>query len=280
MKQLFFVLTVLMAAFVFQSCEKEGVVEIPGNLKAPELPPAALYTIPTYDIAHDSITESDKELVRGPFTQANWLHAGVSLLVWNSVVVINLALPVNAIGQAFNQHAQYIGNQTFAWTYMYTASPQLGGGKYNVVLTGQYLSAEEVEWKLTASQVGGFQNFEWVTAITATNHTEAEFTIYRNPGNPEAYLRINSTYDIFNEEAAVRLTNIIPADPNNGHYIEYGANYSTGFNRSFELYAGPANILDIEWNAPQRYGRVRHEAHFGDTDWHCWDTNLFDVDCN
>jgi hypothetical protein len=280
MKQLFFVLTVLMAAFVFQSCEKEGVVEIPGNLKAPELPPAALYTIPTYDIAHDSITESEKELVRGPFTQANWLHAGVSLLVWNSVVVINLALPVNAIGQAFNQHAQYIGNQTFAWTYMYTASPQLGGGKYHVILTGQYLSADEVEWKLTASQVGGFQNFVWVTAITATNHTEAEFTIYRNPGNPDAYLRINSTYDIFNEEAAVRLTNIIPADPNNGHYIEYGANYSTGFNRSFELYAGPANILDIEWNAPQRYGRVRHEAHFGDTDWRCWDTNLFDVDCN
>jgi hypothetical protein len=76
------------------------------------------------------------------------------------------------------------------------------------------------------------------------------------------------------------VTNIIPADPNNGYYIEYGANYSTGFNRSFELFAGPANILDIEWNAPQRYGRVRHEAHFGDTDWHCWDTNLFDVDCN
>jgi hypothetical protein len=280
MKQLFFVLTVLMAAVVFQSCEKESAVEIPGNLKAPELPRASFYTIPTYDIAHDSITETDKDLVRGPFTQANWLHAGVSLLVWNSVVVVNLALPLNAIGQAFNQHAQYIGNQTFAWTYQYTATPQLGGGKYNIVLTGQYLSVDEVEWKLTASQIGGFQNFEWVTAITATNHTEAEFTFYRNPGNPEAYLRINSTYDIFKEAVFVRLTNVILNDPNNGNFIEYGANYSTGFNRSFQLHTGANDVLDIEWNAPKRFGRVRHAAHFGDADWHCWDENLFDVGCN
>jgi len=280
MKKFLFALTVLMTALMFQSCEKDSTVQLPDNLKAPELPPAFLYTMPTYEIAHDSLANEDKVLTRGPNSYANWLHAGVSLLTWNTIVVLNLALPVNAIGQAFNQHAQYIGNQTFAWTYQYTADPQLGGATYNIVLTGQYLSADEVAWSLTASQIGGFQNFEWVTAITATNHTAAEFTIYRNPGNAEAYLQINSTYDIFDESVAVRLTNVIPNDPNNGNYIAYGASYMGDFNRSFQLYAGASNMMDIEWNAPQRYGRVRHEAHFGDAEWHCWDTNLLDVDCN
>src|SRR5690606_24214441 len=145
---------------------------------------------------------------------------------------------------------------------------------------GQYISNDEVEWILKASQVGGFQDFEWVKARVLTNHTAGEFVIYRNPGNPEAYLKINSTYQPFDQKASVRLTNSIPGDPGNGHYIEYAADNLLEYNRSFELFAGAGKTMDIEWNTPQRFGRVRHLAHFGDNEWHCWDETYYDVDCD
>jgi hypothetical protein len=281
MKKLFFALTVLALALVFQSCEKDSHVgDIPSGLQVPEIPPAVLYTIPTYEIANeDSLAGGKEDGTRGPVSMQNWLHAGISLLVWNAVVVVNLAVPVSAIAEAFNHDAVYIGNNTYAWSYTYT-QPGPGGSTYAVVLTGQYISNEDVEWKLKASEVGGFQNFEWVTAVVATNHTEAEFTIHRNPENPEPYLRINSTYQPFDQNASVRLTNVIANDPGFGHYIEYGADNANDYNRSFELYAGASNTMMIEWNEPQRYGRVMHEAHFGDSEWHCWDSNYLDVDCN
>lgn len=281
MKKLFFALTILASALVFQSCDKDNdVIDIPPGLQAPEIPSAVLYTIPTYEIAQDSVAGGEDILTRGAFSRDNWIHAGLSLFVWNSIVVVNLALPVSAIAEAFNHDWVYIGNNTFAWTYQHTADPMLGGATYNIVLTGQYISNDEVEWILTASQVGGFQSFEWVKAVVATDHTEAEFTIYRNPGNAEQYLRINSTYQPFDQVASVRLTNVIAGDPGNGHFIEYGADNNIEHNRSFHVFGGAGNTMDIEWNEPQRFGRVMHLAHFGDAEWHCWDANYFDVDCN
>jgi hypothetical protein len=279
MKKLLFAFTVVMTALVFQSCDKDDVLQPPAHLKAPAIPPAVLYTIPTSEVSADSVgTDGEEVLVRSPRT--NWIHAGTTVAVWNAIVVLNLALPVNAIGHAFNQNAEYIGNDTYAWTYQYVPGAGLGGGTYNVVLTGQYISSDEVAWTLTASQAGGFQNFAWVTAVIKTDFSAAEFVVNRYPMNPQSYLQINSSYDPFTQQASVKLTNIIPGDLHNGHYIAYGADNANDLNRSFSIFAGANDMMDIEWNAVQYYGRVRHGAFYGDNDWHCWDTQLFDTDCN
>ncbi len=278
MKKSILFLFVSFTLVALQSCQQEEVIEIPENLVVPQIPPMELYTMPTDKIAHaDSLITNDSR--NG--TKTNWIHAGVSLLVWNSVVVINLAGPVSAVGLAFNQNAQYIGNNTFEWTYQYNAPPHLGGGFFDVSLTGEYINNfEDVQWTLTASQPGSFTNFVWFSGVVSTDLTSAQFQINQNPNNPSSYLLVDTEREINGNEIAVRFTNDIAGDPGFGHFIEYTASNIQLYNRAFQLNAGPTNILDIEWNDPQGDGRVRHERRFGDTDWHCWNTQQFDVDCN
>lgn len=39
-------------------------------------------------------------------------------------------------------------------------------------------------------------------------------------------------------------------------------------------------FTEIMWNETTKEGRVKDTMHFGDTDWHCWDADLQDTDCN
>ena len=276
MKKSILFLLLLGTMVIFQSCEKEDVLETPEGLAVPELPPMELYTLPTNQIAHtDSLVEDHTRCPR-----ENWIHAGLSVLVWNSIVVVNLAVPTGAIALAFNEDAEYIGNNTFEWAYQYTTSPGLGGNTYNISLTAQYISNTEIEWILTASELGGFSDFQWIKAIIPTDFSKAEFVFFRNPNNPETYLQIDAARDVMRQIYTTRLTNIIPGHPDNGHFIEYGVMNNNSFNRSFNLFSGPDNILDIEWNEPTRDGRVRHAYYFGNDEWYCWDLNQCNTNCN
>lgn len=276
MKKSILFLLLLSAVIVLQSCDKDDALDAPESLTVPELPPMELYSLPTEKIAHnDSLMEEHSRCARD-----NWIHAGLSVLVWNSVVVVNLAIPTGAIALAFNEDAQYIGNNTFEWSYQYTTNPALGGNTYDISLTAQYVTSTEIEWILTASELGGFSNFQWIKAIIPTDFSEAEFVFYQNPTAPETYLQINSERDVMRQVYTTRLTNVIPGHADNGHYIQYGVMNNNAFNRSFNLFAGPDNVLDIEWNEPTRDGRVRHAYHFGNDAWYCWDENQCNSICN
>ena len=271
----------VLAAFVgFQSCESDlvsGPKDNPDNLTVPALPPAQMFAIPVAEL-QDMEAELDESHTRGD-TYKNWLHAGLSVFGWNTIVVINLAVPTLAIRQAFNEDAKYIGNNTFEWAYTYQEPANLGGQTYQMSLTAEYINTTEIEWKLTASQNGGFTDFVWLSAIISNDQTKAEFTLNREPNNPESYIAISYQTDFNTDDASLRFTNIISGDPENGYYIEYRVSPSSTFNRAFELQAGAGNILNAEWDDPTNVGRVKHPLHFGDDVWHCWGEKLVDIDC-
>jgi hypothetical protein len=280
MKKSILFLFVLSAFMMLQSCEDglaPGRDDNPDNLTVPALPPAEMFAMPVSELQNME-AELDESHTRGD-TYENWLHAGLSVFGWNAIIVINLAVPVSAIGQAFNVDAQYIGNNTFEWAYTYQAPANLGGDKYNISLTAEYINTTEIEWNLVASQQGGFQDFVWLSAVIANDHTYANYTLRRNPENPEDYLGVHFERVFSFDRASLRFTNVLAGDPGQGHYIEYRVDESAVFNRAFELQAGPDNILQAEWDEPTHIGRVKHLQYFGDNDWRCWDEKLVDVDC-
>ena len=266
----------LASVLVIQSCEPEVALDNTENLVVPQIPPVEMLTVPTERVAHaDSLMTSEDR--NG--TKENWIHAGVSLLVWHGAIVLHSITPFSAIGAAFNQQAEYIGNSTFEWAYEYT--DQLNGQRYDVSLTAQYINNNtEVEWKLNVSQAGGFTDVVWVSGIVDVSVTRATFTLFKDPNNPQAYLSIESERDLTNNEVSVRYTNILTGDPANGHYIQYTARNNNYLNRAFQVSRAANDLLDIEWNDPASDGRVRHPLRFNDTEWHCWDINKDDIDCN
>lgn len=274
MKNLFLFSLLVLSLSVFTSCEKEPEVQNPTGLAAPALPTATMFTMPT-----ETIDDSEQTDVPAGVTYQNWWHAGVNLAVWNTVAVVSVALPLQAIGAAFNQDAQFIGNNTYEWRYQHNATAAEGGGTYDISLTGEYSSdAQEVYWELNASKAGEFSDFTWVSGRTSTNQHLSEFILSKNPNNGVQALKINFEQQN-NDNATLRFTNIDASDANNGHFIEYRTDADGEFNRAFDLQGVPGNLLEIRWNEPARDGKVKHPTHFGDNNWHCWNDMKYDIDC-
>ena len=280
MKKSILFLSVFALFFVFQSCEDpltSGPNDNPDNLAAPQIPPLEMLTLPTTEVEGLESNAADHESRFD--TYENWGHAVLSLIGWNTIVVINLAVPTAAVGQAFNQNAQYIGNNTFEWSYVYSAPQNLGGKSYNISLTAEYINTTEIEWKLVGSEVGGFTNFLWYSAVIANDHSYANFTLNRNPQNPEPYIGISYIRDFASEDVSLRFTNLSSNGQGNGDFIEYRVSPKSTYNRAFDVKTGVDNILNVEWDAPSNEGRVKHPDFFGDRAWHCWDTGVADIDC-
>jgi len=273
MKKLILFFLFIGALAIFQSCEKEVAMDDFEALGPPELP-----AVEVFDLSLDhfeGIDAKNSMPKSGNMTKWNWLHAGLNILVWNTVVVVNLATPVAALGAAFNEEAVYLGEGVYEWKYQFTEDNE----SLQIKLTGTYTSTEdEIAWKMSISPVGSDEEFVWLTALTTPY--ESEYILYHQIEDPETYLKINHQVNANNpEEKSTRFTNIIPGDENNGDYIEYRAMPDALYNRGYDVYQSDEDFLEIELNEPAGDGRVRHPIHFGDNEWYCWDEEKEDVEC-
>lgn len=266
---------VVFSVGLFQSCEKEPTVS--QDEIAPPIPPLETFLMDfkTYEDLDTPGVNSTIEIRNNP-TYVNWFHAGSNLLFWNTVVSVEMAIPVASFAAAFNHQAVPIGNATFLWTY----DVEIFGETYIAALTGQFLSLEEVLWEMKVSKVGGFTDVTFYTGIVRTDFTEANWTVYHKPYNPEPLVSIEFQRNATNDDVSLNYTNIVPDGPFNGHYIEYRSESAADLNRMYDVFRGSdIDFLEIEWNEPNRNGRVRHPKRFNDSEWHCWDTELRDTEC-
>lgn len=275
MKRLILLFAVLGMLFTLQSCTQEGSDDNPDNLVAPTVPSATLFTIPTQsfgisDDKEESSTRNDK---------SNWIHAGVNVLVWNTVVFANTAIPIAAFGKSFDSDEEYLGNLTWEWKYVYQSPPADGSKEYDVSLTGKYISNnEEVAWTMTVAEAGSSERFVWYEGVVSTDHTAATFTVNKDPQNPKPYMQISSTRKLDTNDASIKFSNILANDPGNGDYIEWRTNNGSEYDRAYDVFTNNS-LLEIESNEASKIGRVKHQSHFNDNAWHCWDANQFNIDC-
>ena len=282
MKSLYLFLLMTLSISLFQSCQKE-TIDDGKEETAPTLPPEELFIMPFAgfeDADTTGLTSNDQLTSFGPNgeigTYQSWFFAATNLVIWNSVITLNTIIPVASFREAFNHQGQIVSPGVFVWEYDHI----IAGVTYSASLTGEILNPEEVKWTMVISQENGWQNVEWYSGIVKTDHSGASWTLNHKPNNPEAFLDITYNKNVSAGTFDIRYTNMIPGNPNNGDYIEFRAETGTGFNRAYDVSKeNGTDLLEIEWNKPNNNGRVRNEKHFGDTEWHCWDTDLRGIDC-
>ena len=246
--------------FAFNSCEKAP--------DAMELPPAESLVI-NLDAFPSSTTKA-----LGPESAWNFAHAGLSVLFWNTAVVLNIAIPTVAYAAAFNHDPVYLGDNSWEWSY----SVPVNGKTVVARLVGTRIDNETFSMEMTLSENGGFQDFKWFEGVIRYDHTAANWTLAHSPDNGVDYLDIAYTKDFETDVANIRYTVIDPQNELYNDYIDYGINPEFDFDAHYTISRADTTTM-IEWNTTTDAGRVKDERRFGDTEWHCWDTQLQDVDC-
>ena len=252
-KNIFFI--ILMLLFI-QSCKnKESFV--------PELPPISSFRIDFSDFANNKTPLEN--------TKNNWEYAVTKIGSWNILVTENIAIPILAYSAAISNHNQiYQGENIWLWEYTF----KYEDSDYTAKLFGEVKEGNTTSWEMFISKVGEFKDFKWFTGEKFENDS-VNWTVYNNPKDVGEILSINYS------NLGLKYTNMVANSTENGSYIIYGENNNSDLNSFFTIYNnGKNNLTQIEWDRDNKNGRINDEEYFQNYNWHCWDENLEDYECN
>ena len=252
---------IFAATIMISSCNKE---------------PEAM-TLPPFESLSLDVSKFPSPVKKSEYlSRSAYNHAAYKVFVMNAVVIANVALPVLAYREALDHSASYLGDNMWKWSYEVTIKDTV----YEASLIGTWLDEDWFSMEMSLSQQGGYQNFKWFYGEIKHNHTEANWTLYRNPADTVAYLGIEFQKDFTTDIGSIKYEVIDEKDPYYAAYIEYGT-YGTDPSLDFDSYYTVYNndsTINIEWNTISGAGRVK-SPFFKDSDWHCWDSSLNDVEC-
>ncbi len=249
-------------AMTFTSCEKTP--------DAMDLPPKESLSIALDVFPSDGSNQKSADAFAG-----NWLYSAGNVLVWNVVLAANVAIPVFAYAEAFNNTPVYLGDDTWEWAYSVTT----GGATYVASLIGERENNEEFTMKmyLTKSGVEGFDSFLWFSGLIRYDHTAANWNMNLNPSDPDPFMDIAYHKDFEAGTADIRYTCVDAMNDLYEGFIEYGVDPEFDYDAYYTISRSVDDVTYIEWNTISAAGRVADELHFGDDLWHYWDATLLDV---
>lgn len=244
--------------------------------QAPNLPIVESMVMPfgiLNELDTTKLTEEGQVENRASFK--NWTYAAVHLYVWNTIVISELAIPVATLAEAFN-HDPQVDGEYYVWSY----DIEDNNAHYFLQLFAKLAdNQEEIEWEMVVDLEGKYSGFTYYTGLTNLDNTSASWTIFGAPQNPFPFLQID--YNVDDNDATIRYTNVIPGHQDSGNYIEARSTVSGEMNRQYDINKGSADdFLRIRWNEPNHNGQVSEVNNFGDNNWHCWDEKGRDTSCN
>ena len=276
-------LVALGLLFVFiQSCEQDPV-EGPEEEVAPQLPPLETFVMPFegFENADTSGLINDEFEVESrstPTTFRNWWHGASNVVAWNVILGFGSALPVAAFGEAFNHNPVSAGGGVYIWSYDF----ELGGKMYTAALSGQFIDGGGTKWEMVMSQEGGFSDVTWYTGTVSRDASSATWVLNQQVDNStisQPAFSIEYNNDAVAGEFFIRYTDIRAGSEGNGNYIEFRTQPNEPFNRAYDIFIEENQLLEIQWESPTGEGRIRNAKIYDDNDWHCWNTQLMDIDC-
>ena len=245
---------------------------------APMLPPVA-----SMSIDFDAVTEPQQQSVSiagavvepSAATQSSSYFAFAAFQVggWSTLIKIGMAVPVAAFVESFRHLPIKQPDGSWVRTYAVTVS--------NVLYTAQLYSKledEQVHWDMYISKEGEYTRFNWFSGVSEIGAGSGYWIINKNPTDPIPLVQIDWNWDRVSDTGDVRFTNIEPEGAENGGYIYYGNNEPEPYQAFYDIYnKGQDNLIEIEMNTDTHEGRVRNLQHFGNEDWHYWDSRLRDT---
>jgi hypothetical protein len=123
-----------------------------------------------------------------------------------------------------------------------------------------------------------YTDFLWYSGWSNDPASEGTWTLNDHPGNPSPVIGIVWHRNLQDNTGDIKYTNIVPGGQENGGYIFHGTTTDTTYNAFYNIYnKGKDNLILINWNCTTLAGQVSDSLHFGDSAWHCWDSNLEDL---
>lgn len=204
----------------------------------------------------------------------NYLHAAGHVGFWNLVIVVGLAVPVWSFTESFNHDPVEQDDGSWIWSY----SAHIGGVLHTAELQGAFVD-NEVHWDMYITKEGHYEDFNWYSGVCNLPATEGYWIIQEGPNKRHDLLRIDWERNPSEGTWNVKYTNIKEGGAENGGYIHYGVTTDEPYDAFYDIYnKGQDNLVEIEANRTTEEGRVKNERHFGDDEWHYWDSSHSDTE--
>lgn len=258
----------VMVSLIFStvSCDKENVDD------RPVLPPAESLFMDFSDF--DNGPAQGKAIVA---TYDNFLHAFTNLVFWNGLITIKMAPPVAAYSNILmmSGNPEYLGDNRWRWTKEFTFNQV----NYVAILTGERLNNEEfsMEMKIALSDLPD-QGVIWFDGIIRYDHTHAEWNLYSNDVAHVKVIEVEWNKDYETGISDLKYTYVETGSEENGSYIMYGLIPEADYD-AFYTISLSSTTINIEWDRETKAGRVKDEQEWGNSDWHCWNDVLQDIEC-
>ncbi len=258
----------LFLILIIGSCEENE-----NNDNAPSLPPETAFVMPFSAFTNPNDTLATKNSSIEGITHKNWGTAFIQTGVWNIIITVGMAIPVASFVEAFKHEAVYnVDTKKWEWSYNFSL--------HTAVLSGM-VADDSVHWEMKISKANTFSNFSWYTGASHINGSGGYWILNEGPTIQTALLKIDWENDSETETGNIKYTNIKSGGTENGGYIHYGSNTNTSYNRYYSIYnKGQDNLTEIEWNFETKNGHIKNPLAFLDENWHCWGTDLSDIDCD
>jgi hypothetical protein len=269
------IFSVLLVCFLFQKCQ------IDNEKQAPVLPPessmvadfSALSKAPQKSFSLDTISFMN-------YAAAYWTVA-----IWNTILTVNLAVPVLAFRESFNHQATY-NDSLDAWQWKYSvkttefvlAKLKIDTIIYTANLQGKVLD-DSIDWKMYLTKTSGnspFNNFLWYYGKSSIKTKGGWWIMNERPANPQKFLSI--IWSRQNDSIGmIKYTNIRPNST--GGYLEYGTQLPdvNNMNAYYNVMDTVNNkTIEIRVNLKTKAGRIKK---INETKWSCWDSQFHDITC-
>ena len=265
-----FLIAILSVSMILMgtSCDKEPTEE------APELPPVSSILMDYSDFG-----QAPAGMKSTAPSSTNFYHAFTSVTFWQWIATVPLAVPVTAYAIALEQEAEYIGNNTWEWSYDVTVNSI----DYKVSLTASRQNNEEftVDMSLNLKDLPG-KGVTWFDGLARYDRTHAAWNLYKVEGLEKVkILDIDWTHNYETEAGNMTYNYVEPGHQEEGSsiYMEWLTPESAAYDAKYAISVSTGDI-DVEWNRTTKAGRVMDPVYFEDELWHCWDETLVDVDCS
>jgi hypothetical protein len=274
-------LLVMLFVGLFSGCEKKE------NPPAPTLPPSATMSIDFSNFAaKKSVSTGDIATGITVVDKSNYVLASTIAGVWNTILALNLAVPVASFNLAVNNTPVYIDNKKWEWRYNFTVI----GATYKARLTGE-VRTTDVKWEMYISKegVGAFSELLWYEGTSKLDGKSGQWILNHSQAFPEPVLQIdwetlgsgisNIKYTYIRDKKDDRTTDFFKTS-----YIEYGLTSNT-LNAFYNVHQNTGvqdvfNDVYIEWSTANHNGHIKANYHFQDDLWHCWNGTGENVTCN
>ncbi len=238
------------------------------NSSKPDLPDKETFTFNNLFLVTDSLNYSIKD-----YTQYNWILAASKFFEWNMLVGDNIKLSYSALQKAYLYEAMPFDTKTWYWEYDFSENDN----NYTVFLYATSEIDSSLFWEMYLS----VNESEKGLVLSGKNNkffTQGQWLFYREKYSSNEILKIDW---IKNDTALiVDFTNVYSNSIFKGSSLEIIYNYADTNFVSY-IFTNARNLRKsyIELNTTVGSGKVKDFYVFGDSLWHCWDSNFVDIEC-